>query len=148
MTFFTQNDQGQNSFLGTPNFRLLPINNHLQLELLNLTDERTSFYSFLVQIHNCLQAQIFYLIANFVKAKKKGIFFPPQKNMSLDYKSKVKKTKFASGNDHLKQSCILTKKFLYSLTPQKLTISFKRELSSVSHIKVTRIKSFGMDFLC
>ena len=102
MTFFTQNDQGQNSFLGTPNFRLLPINNHLQLELLNFTDERTSFYSFLVQIHNCLQAQIFYLIANFVKAKKKGIFFPPQKNMSLDYKNKVKKTKFASGNDHLK----------------------------------------------
>ena len=33
----------------TPNFTLLPINNHLQLELLSLTDEKTSFSLFLLK---------------------------------------------------------------------------------------------------
>ena len=48
---------------------MLQINNHLQLEFLSFTDEKTSFFSFLI------------FIANFVKTMKKVNFcqLPPQK---------------------------------------------------------------------
>ena len=38
------------------------MNTHLQLELLDSTDEKTSFFSFLISISKYLKVQIFYLI--------------------------------------------------------------------------------------
>ena len=38
------------------------MNTHLQLELLDSTDEKTSFFSFLISIRKYLKVQIFYLI--------------------------------------------------------------------------------------
>ena len=69
---FHSNWPGINPSYSTPNFRMFPINNHLQLEFLSLTDEKTSFFSFLI------------FIANFVKTMKKVNFCllpppPPQK---------------------------------------------------------------------
>ena len=61
---FHSNWPGINPSYSTPNFRMFPINNHLQLEFLSLTDEKTSFFSFLI------------FIANFVKTMKKS---PPKK---------------------------------------------------------------------
>ena len=81
---FHSNWPGINPSYSTPNFRMFPINNHLQLEFLSFTDEKTSFFSFLI------------FIANFVKTMKKVNFCllpplppPKKKNISLKFMSYI-----------------------------------------------------------
>ena len=64
----------------TPNFTLLPINNHLQLELLSLTDEKTSFSLFLLNKKIFLSSK-FLFNRRFCKSYEN--FFAQQKNMTI-----------------------------------------------------------------